>query len=916
MKHFKHLLLVTLGLLLCLSGQAETFKYGNVWYYVLTSFTVSVRSGDYSGDIVIPEKVTNNGVTYTVTEIGSHYGGFSDATQLTSISMPNTIEVIGSMAFENCTGLTSVVIPSSVTSIGDDAFKGCTGLTTLTIPSNVSSIGYYAFSECINLTSVVIEEGVTILGPDMFRNCTKLSYVSLPNSLTDISFSSFENCTNLKSISIPDNVAKIDFDAFFNTGLDSIYIPASVTSISSNPFIGCKSLVSIKVSEDNPVYDSRNNCNAIIHTATNELVAGFPTTIIPDDVVSIGENAYGGQEDLTAIQIPASVTRIGSRAFNGCTSLTSISTLENVDSIGKWAFYGCSGLTSFVVPSKVKTIAEYLFEGCKNLSSISIPEGVTTIGGAAFDYCENLIDVNIPSTVTSIGWCAFLGCKEIRSIQIPEGVLSIGNRAFSVCASLKSIQIPEGVKSIDYSTFSGCSSLQHIILPNSLEEISSSAFGSNKSLQYIRVGQTPPIVSSSKFYDINTEMITLLVPTGSESAYKSAPAWNTFENIIAFDFFGSALEGVQLTISIINEDEKTAMITGTLDKSISGDLTIPAEINGYHIIAIGDGAFCDCTNLTKVSIPKTISSIGNLAFSGCTGLESIVSDIEVPFEVPDNAFESIANQTELTIPFETETLYRSTNGWKQFKRITEMIPPATDISQMDNVIYIADAKAIADDLQTMLVVKMKNNVTAAGFHFDLYLPDGCTFTIDDKGRPNAKLSDKRTDSNIKLTTPKLNSDGSLMIEAHSGNASVISGEDGPILMVPIIVAEGTEVGDNHVIYVKNWGISDELGNTLPQPVNPTVIYRLTVIPNIRGDVNGNNVKFIESSDFVALIRYLMELPHVELNTTATDANGDGIIDIGDLTAISNLKKYGSISRPVNNTTEVKSVIFTTPIEAE
>jgi len=430
----------------------------------------------------------------------------------------------------------------------------------------------------------------------------------------------------------------------------------------------------------------------------------------------------------------------------------------------------------------------------------------------------------------------------------------------------------------------------------------------------------PPVLQS--FYDI--AHCVLFVPKGTKERYSASDYyWKYAQQIVEMTngsiFYVKNSERVKLTYQITDVDNREVMLVrteGDFNSLITGTVTIPEEVNSFTVTAIGDGVFSDCTNLTNVSIPKTVTNIGNLVFAGCTGLESIISYIEYPFEVPDNAFSSIANQAELTIPFDTETLYLSTNGWKQFRHITEVPPAETDFSEMDYVIYITDAKAIADNNQTMLVVKMKNIVTAAGFHFDLYLPDGCTFIFDDKGHPNATLSSERTDSNIKLTTSRLNSDGSMTVEAHSGNASVISGNDGAILMVPIIVAEGTEVGDNHIIKVKNWGMSDELGNTMPQAINPSVTYRLTVIPNIRGDVNNNYVAFIESSDFVALIRYLMELPHVELNPTATDANGDGYIDIGDLTAISNLKKYGSISRPVNTKTETKAALFTTPTEAE
>ena len=346
------------------------------------------NSSPFCKNLEIKTVIVENGVT----NIG--YSAFYYCTGLTSITIPDSVTRIGGCAFYGCTGLTSITIPDSVTSIVWGAFSGCTGLTSITIPDSVTSIGDSAFSNCTGLTSITIPDSVTSIVREAFCGCKGLTSVTIPDSVTSIGVNAFCGCTGLTSVTIPDSVTSIGNSAFYGcTGLTSITIPDSVTSINYSAFTGCTGLTSITIDSNNKIYDSRNNCNAIIETESNTLISGCKNTVIPDSVTSIGGDAFFGCTGLTSITIPDSVTRIGGYAFYGCTGLTSITIPDSVTSIVWGAFYGCKGLTSVTIGDSVTSIDYDAFYGCKGLISVTIGDSVTSIGYKAFYGCTGLTDV-------------------------------------------------------------------------------------------------------------------------------------------------------------------------------------------------------------------------------------------------------------------------------------------------------------------------------------------------------------------------------------------------------------------------------------------------------------------------------------------------------------------------------------------
>ena len=235
---------------------------------------------------------------------------------------------------------------------------------------------------------------VTGIKSSAFNACEGLTSVTIPNTVTEIADNAFSYCTNLKSLHIPASVAKIGDMAFAYTGLNSV-----------------------TVDKDNKFYDSRNDCNAVIETATNTLVIGSDKTVIPDGVTKIATAAFSSCQELQTVVIPNSVKRIGKNAFSGCVSLASVTLPEGLDEIEAYTFANCGALTSIVLPSSLTSIGEFAF--CySGLKSIIIPASVWNIEARAFDGCRNLATVEnkavVPQTIYDGTFSAF------KKLIVPE----------------------------------------------------------------------------------------------------------------------------------------------------------------------------------------------------------------------------------------------------------------------------------------------------------------------------------------------------------------------------------------------------------------------------------------------------------------------------------------------------------------
>ena len=270
------------------------------------------------------------------------------------------------------------------------------------------------------------------------------------NLCTSVEYNAFHDFASLTSVIIGNKVTTINGSAFIRCrSLTSITIGSSVSSIDTWAFLVCPALTNIVVDSNNTVFDSRDNCNAIIETATNTLIQGCKTTVIPNSVTSIGDQAFDYCSGLTSITIPNSVTSISRRSFAEC-GLTQLTIPNSVTSIGGAAFLGCTSLTSITIPNRVTSIGKSVFKDCTSLTSITIPNSVTSISNYVFSGCTSLTSITIPNSITSIGDSAFYKCTSLTSIMsLATTAPTINASTFSNVKTGGTLYVPSGSSGYD-----------------------------------------------------------------------------------------------------------------------------------------------------------------------------------------------------------------------------------------------------------------------------------------------------------------------------------------------------------------------------------------------------------------------------------------------------------------------------------
>ncbi len=759
---------------------------------------------------------------------------------------------------------------TGLTDIGQDAFSSCPYLMSVVIPDNVTTIGVSAFNSCVRLSSVTIPEGVTTISPMAYFNCVGLTSIHIPASVTDIGILAF-------------NIQQADYSS---SGFPSVR-------------------ESITVAEGNTKFDSRENCNALIETATNTLMYGCANTIIPLSVTAISGNAFCNSI-ITSIVIPNSVLSIGSSAFAYCNSLTSVkvefetplsiasSTFTNRSNATLTVPYGCrdfylaadywkefGSIVEMEAPSptiefadaavKAICVAKWdtnedgemseaeaatvtdlgtVFKGNTSITSfyeLQYFTGLTEIPTQAFMGCSNLTSVVIPDNITSIGYSAFDDCYALASINLPSTITFIDGAAFSDCRSLTSITLPEGIPSMGDWFFDNCTGLTEIIIPNSVTSIGRSAFEGCSGLTSVTIPENVTSIGSYAFFGCEN-LISVSLP-GSVGAIGE----RAFQNC-------RNLESINIPDGI-------------------------TDINGY--------TFCGCGSLKSIEIPESVTSIGELAFYACDNLVFVSVKNVNPVAIIDDVFSTRANSL-LYIPAGSRVAYEAANYWKDFKRILEMA-----VIDNEETYYI-------QNVETGLFLGAGN---AWGTHAVLkdeglpvkftQLPDGSYTIYFLEGSQHDQLLFRDDESNVYVD---YNSTSSNIYKWCEYWTVTTASEDGTYHIQSLFtdnrygqqVYPGTYLGNNPTkeAYDQDGNalnVYNDVDGNILDIEGMNVTWRLVPesVVNHSGDVNGDEQVTI--ADVTALVNIILGKDTANAyNHQAADVNRDGYITIADVTALVNI----------------------------
>lgn len=721
----------------------DTNRGGESGLERLTIPSTVTRIGEYAFAIA-----TLKDVTFTAggsAEMTIERYAFNQAA-IEELNLPSTVVSIGENAFQSNAKLTAVSFPASLKTIENYAFYNNPALASVTFAENslLESIGEYAFTNCSALAAINLENctSLTVIDAYAFK-MSGLVEVKIPASVETIGASAFQNCGSLTAVEFitaaagedgvsRSNLKSIENLAFAGTSISEMIFPESNSNITlgnylfstcnklttihlstsivdiGSAFTQCMTISTISVAADNKNYKGHETQPLLLNVEGTTIVLAYgPVTEeggsgeyrLPDNLTTIGESAFSGQNGIRKLYIPASVTSIGANAFEFCRSLEEIEFAEGslLTEIGAEAFASCYSLKTIALPEGLTDLGKSAFSIDVSLTEVVLPSSLIHVGSGAFQYCSALETVNIPALVSTSGFTAqsmFADCPSLKNVTFSKDITWLPKYLFDNCTSLESIAFPAEVKSltsadtsfdasglkevdlggltvIPASMFKNCASLTTIDL-SKVTEIGANAFQNCAALSDVDLSTVTTLgnYAFSGCSSITEVNLSSAVTLGTYIFQNNTSLTHVILNDVVSTLNNYSFDGCVMLATI----DTCNLSNGTVTQNAEGVATLPSSLTtlgtyafrktAIREVTIPRGvtklpsnasnassssyAFNNCPMLEKVVLHDAMTAIGSYTFTNCGNLRTV--------QYLNAQNELIGNEGELTLPEGLEIL--------------------------------------------------------------------------------------------------------------------------------------------------------------------------------------------------------------------------------------------------------------------
>ena len=795
-------------------------------------------------EICLAENVAFEGAQYPLYKIADN--AFAGNGSITLVTVPATVETIGSNAFDGVTYpiikikattppvlasklpmLSAIVPPESV-----KAYKAANYWKEMTIIGEGKNDIEVTTSATVDLTEAIMTQAkITPASVTSIKVHGPLTNDDIINALN----------TNMRScyaIDLSDAEIEALPDGAFNgkIGLLEITLPAGLKAIGNNAFNGCFAL-------------------------RNEVT-------IPAGVETIGSYAFAGCRNAKFNPaLPETLTAIGDYAFQNCANLYAVTLPASLQTIGAHAFEA-SNVQEAVLPAGLKTIGAYAFRHCSNITRVTLPDGLTTLGEGAFQQCEALVTADLmnPMDITSIPRYAFDGCSGLRNVYLPFFIEAVGDYAFRDCASLRQIQFVAPTKTIgayafsgcrslksldlfkceNFTTigsyaFSGCTSLKSLNLPKSLETIGEYAFSGCQAISVISSPSLvpPTIANESALNGIDKDVCVLTMPKSVYLDYFRAPYWGQFVEYTASVLVGVDGQGSVMYSNNLGTAPTPVKVAAFYATAGEGEGVEEDEGDGITAEAYDSANICakDNSTLTFRIVPDEGNEIKSVTYAG----------EDVTAQVVDGLFT-------------TPVINGDTN---------------LDVSFVASTDYIAiPASAVSKGAEVVVPVELVNTTEVMGIECKVQIPEGFSVAKKADGSLKVEQTERKADQTLTAAV-----DGNVLTVKTSGTQAY-TGNTGAVFTIAIAPDEATASAD-YVLKVTDVKFVNASG-VVSRPDAKTT---LTLRDYVLGDVDSDQLVAI--NDAVIVMNHIVGADTPAFNAKAADMDGNGSVEINDAVLIMN-----------------------------